>query len=90
MPQDSRPPDLPLLGKVLHDIRAMHPRTPTLPRSYLFDEADDEDLILACASSGCSSCISYFDVEDARAAASPHALRRPQRRHRPHPHRARR
>ena len=63
----------------------MHPRTPyPLPRSFLFDEADDEDLILACASSGCSFCIYDFDVEDARAASAARTLARPRWRGRPH------
>ncbi len=60
------------------------PRAPHPPGRPLAEEADGDELIFACASCGCSSCIYYWDVEDQRAAEDVRALRTPRWRH---PHR---
>jgi hypothetical protein len=66
----------------------MRPRPdPSRPTQTLYDEADAEDLTLACASSGCSSCIYYFDIDEGARRPTPTATIRSLRRER-HGHRA--
>jgi len=54
----------------------MRPRPPHSP-PHLYDEADDDDLMFACADCGCSSCLYDFDIENARAPGRARGLAQP-------------